>query len=168
MVGTAHPTGLIVRIRVRGLVWSGLAFAGALPGCAIYDPWQVWRYHVDYNTERQCAAQIVFYDHLPPKLVRVRLMQWGYNVGPGAPAAPMMLPADAGPALAPPPAAPNPASPSTIPPAPPADLLERSRPPAFTPNSSEEPEPPTPVGPTATRPPIQRTAHATWIFSGPK
>lgn len=64
----------------RWLVW-GLLLCG-LPGCAVYDPYRVWRFGADYNTERQLSAQVGEYDHLPPRPVPVRLMKWGYNVGP--------------------------------------------------------------------------------------
>jgi hypothetical protein len=58
-----------------------LVLSASASGCAIYDPWQVWRYHVDYNSERQWSAQISFSDHLPPPPVRVKMIRWGYNVG---------------------------------------------------------------------------------------
>ena len=51
-------------------------------GCAIYTPFEVVRFWADYNTERACNAQVETFDHLPPKTARVRLMRWGYNVGP--------------------------------------------------------------------------------------
>lgn len=50
-------------------------------GCAIYTPYAVERHKFDWNTERQINCQIEKFDHLPPKVIRVRLMRWGYNIG---------------------------------------------------------------------------------------
>jgi hypothetical protein len=55
-----------------------------LSGCAIHTPYAVVRYWADYNTERECAAEVDIYELLPSKPVWVRLMQWNYNVGPVA------------------------------------------------------------------------------------
>lgn len=52
-----------------------------LSGCAIYTPYAVERHWFDWNTERQLNCQIEKFDHLPPKVIRVRLMRWGYNIG---------------------------------------------------------------------------------------
>lgn len=51
-------------------------------GCAIHTPFEVTRFWADYNTERQCNAQVEAFDHLPPHTARIKLMRWGYNVGP--------------------------------------------------------------------------------------
>lgn len=61
-------------------LWSVLALQ--LSGCAIYTPFEVVRFWADCNTERLCNAQVEVFDHLPPKTARVRLMRWGYNIGP--------------------------------------------------------------------------------------
>jgi len=42
----------------------------------------VHRYSLDYNTERRMNVQVESLDHLPVKPVRMKLMRWGYNVGP--------------------------------------------------------------------------------------
>jgi hypothetical protein len=120
-------------IRRGWCLLSGFVIAASLSGCAIYDPWQVWRYHAGYNTERALSAQITFYDHLPPPPVRTRLMQWGYNVTPASTPTAFVIPADA-------PVAPPVMTPA-MPPAPatemqsvtPPDLLDRSRPPELPP-----------------------------------
>ncbi len=51
-------------------------------GCALHTPHEVVRCWADYNTERQINAQVEVFDHLPPKTARVKLMRWGYNLGP--------------------------------------------------------------------------------------
>jgi len=53
-----------------------------LCGCAHRSQWEVKRWCADWNSERECNAQVESFDHLPPKPTRVRLMRWGYNVGP--------------------------------------------------------------------------------------
>jgi hypothetical protein len=53
-----------------------------LSGCAIHTPYEVVRYWADWNTERHVNCQCEVFDHLPPKTARVKLMRWGYNVGP--------------------------------------------------------------------------------------
>ncbi len=65
-----------------------------LPGCAVYDPYRVWRFSFDYNTERALSAQMGVYDHLPPKPVKFRLIRWAYNVGPSPDRTPQMIPAN--------------------------------------------------------------------------
>lgn len=135
----------------------------SLSGCVIYTPFEVVRFWADYNTERMCNAQVESFDHLPPKTARVRLMRWGYNVGPtsvppkgtlglgtgvweeklmfwrkfGAKNCPTYPPADGSltPTSTPTPTAQPPAeaAPTLPPPAPPADELEQGPPPA--PNS---------------------------------
>ena len=64
------------------LLWMTCLAPLAFGGCAIYTPFETKRYWVDYNTERQHNAQIEIFDHLPPKTVRVKMYQWGYNIGP--------------------------------------------------------------------------------------
>jgi len=146
------------------LLLTWLAIAASLPGCAIYDPWQVWRYHLDYNTERACAAHITFYDHLPPAPVRTRLMQWGYNVGPAVPSGAFIIPANT-------PVCPVPTTPA-VPPAPaaeapagsPPDLLDRSSPPELPQMSptAREPSEIQPLNRAVAAPSVaQRTA---WLF----
>jgi len=143
-----------------------------LPGCAIYDPYQVWRFHADFNTERSFSAQWLAYDHLPPKRVRMRLMKWGYNVGPSPARMPFAIPHD------------SPISPLT--PAPAGvvpgngietDLLEEARPPALPFEAAPEPPRPlglpqapattVPEGPTAQRPSPRAATPASWIFTTP-
>lgn len=51
-------------------------------GCALHTPHEVVRCWADYNTERHLNAQVEVFDHLPPKTARVKLMRWGYNLGP--------------------------------------------------------------------------------------
>lgn len=53
-----------------------------ISGCAIHNPHEVHRYWLDFNTERKGNAQIESFHHLPPKPVAVKMMRWGYNVGP--------------------------------------------------------------------------------------
>jgi hypothetical protein len=53
-----------------------------LTGCALHTPYQVLYGTIDYNTERHLSAQVSSYDHLPLKPIRVKLMRFGYNVGP--------------------------------------------------------------------------------------
>lgn len=62
---------------VGWLVASSLCVSG----CAIYDPWQIWHFRLDYNTERQWSAQFAVSDHLPPKPLRVKRIRWRYNSG---------------------------------------------------------------------------------------
>lgn len=138
-----------------------------LQGCAVYDPTHVWRYHADFNTERQLSGQWVDYSHQPPKHVRMRLAKWNYNVGPSPLKGDMTIPAES-PVL---PLAPAPVGvePSYRP-----DLLEESEPPLFPTFESLKPPksgtgaPPAavePYGPTAgaSQRPITQT---TWMFSG--
>lgn len=112
-----------------------------LPGCAVYTPYQVFRFTGDYNTERRISVQGEVFEHLPSRPVRVRLNQWAYNVGPQTSTSSMPIPANA-------PVAPAPAIPPTLPPAPDPtldldsgppdpDLLDESQPPAI-------PQPPYP------------------------
>jgi hypothetical protein len=170
--------GSLVLTVIRGNFLVALAFvASGLSGCAVFDPYQVWRYHADYNSERAFSAQMVFYDHLPPKPVRTRLVQWGYNVPPIGPPAYVTLPTEGstapGPHL---PAAPVPPLPAMIPLAPPTDLLEQSRPPEFTTPAERVP---VPTGPTAESSSIQRSSYVppathrsasvssrAWLFRG--
>jgi hypothetical protein len=155
----------------------GLVVASGLSGCAVYDPFQVWRFTADYNTQRCYSAQATYYDHLPPKNVRVRMVQWGYNVGPNGPAIAFPIPSDAQttPVLPPP----APPAPAMIPVAPPADddLLDRSQPPEFPtaplPDRSSAPGP-TAEGETGiersayTTAPARRITSRAWLFSGPR
>lgn len=105
-------------------------------GCAIYNPVKVWRWSFDYNTERQLAFQAAGYDHLPPRVVRMRLTQWAYNVGPSPVPGGMVIPEGT-------PVAPQlDSGEPPLPPAPSPDLLESARPP--------EPAAPLP-GPSAGR-----------------
>lgn len=53
-----------------------------ISGCAIYSPFDMKRYGFDWNSERHLNAQVEMFDHLPPKPLRVKLMRWGYNIGP--------------------------------------------------------------------------------------
>ena len=69
-----------LRIRSTKLFWPVLLLQ--FSGCVIYTPFEVVRFWADYNTERACNAQVECFDHLPPKTPRVRLMRWGYNIGP--------------------------------------------------------------------------------------
>lgn len=110
-------------------------------GCAIYTPYQVFRFTADYNTERRPSFQTEVFEHLPPRPVRVRLNRWAYNVGPQATTAEIPIPEDA--PIAPPPmpmGVPGPALvPSVIPESPETmpedgDLLDESQPPAFPPS----------------------------------
>lgn len=157
---------LSIRHRRVLLLWGALLL---LPGCAIYDPYQVWRFHADFNTERGLSAQWMAYDHLPPKRVRMRLMKWGYNVGPSPVRMPFAIPDDS-------PVQPlMPPSPGAIP-GPGGDLLEEARPPALP--RIEEAPPPYPLslpktpasgpeGPTALRSSARTATQASWIFSTP-
>jgi len=107
-------------------------------GCAIYTPFQVFRFTADYNTERRCSLQAEVFEHLPPRPVRVRMNRWAYNVGPQPMTAEIPIPSDA--PVAPPPApaiGPGPALvPSVTPEQMPGDddLLDDARPPAFPPS----------------------------------
>jgi hypothetical protein len=68
--------------RGANLRWLWAVLALQMSGCAIYTPFEVVRFWADYNSERMCNAQVEVFDHLPPKTARVRLMRWGYNIGP--------------------------------------------------------------------------------------
>jgi hypothetical protein len=72
---------LIALMSSRSLLLSSSCLV-LLAGCALHTPYKVLRYNVDYNTERHLSAQVESYDHLPLKPVRVKLMRFGYNVGP--------------------------------------------------------------------------------------
>lgn len=65
----------------RWLILSSSCIA-LLSGCVLHTPYKVIRYSIDTNTERHLSAQVEAYDHLPLKPVRMKLMRWGYNVGP--------------------------------------------------------------------------------------
>lgn len=69
---------MLLRTFHRWLLVAPLCFSG----CAIYTPFDVTRFWVDYNSERECNAQCEVYDHLPPRTVRVKMYMWSYNVGP--------------------------------------------------------------------------------------
>lgn len=104
-----------------------------LPGCALYSPYQVFRFTADYNTERRPSLQAEVFEHLPSHPVRVRLNQWAYNVGPQTSTSSIPIPANS-------PIAPDPTLPANPPePGIPGnealepDLLDESQPPAFLP-----------------------------------
>lgn len=160
-----------------------------LSGCTIYDPYRVMRLSVDFNTERALSAQAECLDHLPPRIVRLRLMKWGYNVGPAAlppeVATTAPVPGNSTAPAAPPATDPMPLVPPPSPAAPPAevdqDLLERSQPPVMPKVGAPQDESPlSPVGPTAQAPSALRpaglqtpggtrrsTATAAWLFAPP-
>ncbi len=121
-----------------------------LSGCAIYDPHQVWRFQANYNTERALSVQWTGYDHLPPKTIRMRLLKWGYNVGPSPTRMGFMIPDEAV-------VEPRVEPPTGVLPGREPDLLEESRPPALPPVVPPGPQrsglpgapAPEPYGPTA-------------------
>lgn len=65
----------------RWLLLSSSCLA-LLSGCVLHTPYKVLRWSVNYNSERCVNAQVESYDHLPLKPPRIKLMRWGYNVGP--------------------------------------------------------------------------------------
>lgn len=65
----------------RSLLLSSSCLA-LLSGCVLHTPYKVLRCSVNYNSERHINAQVESYDHLPLKPPRIKLMRWGYNVGP--------------------------------------------------------------------------------------
>lgn len=108
------------------------------PGCALYSPYQVFRFTADYNTERRLSLQGEVFEHLPPHPVRVRLNTWAYNVGPQQSSLNMSIPANS--PISPTEPPPRPALPSEPPlphPSEPfdSDLLDESLPPEFSPAS---------------------------------
>jgi len=172
VVGTAHPNWKRYVLRRYVLAMIGLGLTSSLSGCVVFDPWQVWRCSVNYNTQRACSAQITVYDHLPPKPARTRLMQWGYNVAPVmSPPTTFAIPANV------------PIDPFAIPPAPgmdptpplqSPDMLDRARPPELPPAATPadaEPRVTAPRGPTAALPPDSisqaRSAAGAFLFSAP-
>lgn len=139
---------MTLRDRLFRLLLAGLCVP--VCGCAIYNPVKVWRFSFDFNAERQLAFHATGYDHLPPKVVRMRLTRWAYNEGPSPVPSTMIIP-DGSPVS--PPASPDvpPLPPAAAPPVSP-DLLEGSRPAEMLP---APPLPATgvtnPVGPSAGR-----------------
>lgn len=138
-----------------------------LSGCAVYNPTHVWRYHADFNTERQLSGQWVDYSHQPPKTVRMRLTKWSYNVGPSPHKTEMMIPAES-------PVLPVTPAPVGVEPSYRPDELEEAEPPLFPTFESLKPPRPNygsptrdvePYGPTAgpSQPAITPTS---WMFSG--
>ena len=113
------------------------AVCGSLSGCAVYDPYRVWRYGIDFNTERQLSAQWEVNEHLPPKHVAVQLMKWGYNVGPSPMRAPAEIPPNS-------PVAPVVPVPEGVLPGNEPDELDQAQPPVLPP--SNRPLPPDPTG----------------------
>ncbi len=111
-----------------------------LQGCALYSPYQVFRFTGDYNTERRPSLQAEVFEHLPSHPVRVRLNQWAYNVGPQISTSSIPIPANSPVAPAPmatpgPPQYPGPNGPALNPGGEPpdADLLDEARPPDLLP-----------------------------------
>jgi len=160
----------------RWLCWAALACLGS-SGCAVYDPYRVWRFGFDFNTERQLAGYVATYEHLPPRPVRMRLTKWAYNVGPSQTTAGLYIPADATTQPAVPP-------PDGVPPGSGDDLLEQAQPPTILPDLPPVPSPSAAPqfapdrqpGPTAARPGRVRSASytttpadpsAAWLFATP-
>jgi len=145
--------------------FSGLLML-CLSGCAVYNPTHVWRYHADFNTERQISGQWVDYSHQPPKHVRMRLAKWSYNVGPSPQSSEMVIPSES-------PIQPLIPAPIGVEPSYRPDLLEDAEPPVFPTFESLKPPPSRtgapsrpvePYGPTAgqSQPAITPAA---WMFS---
>ncbi len=119
---------------LRATLFLTIGFvAMLLSGCAIYTPYQVFRFTADYNTERRASFQAEVFEHVPSRTVRVRMNRWAYNVGPQPTTASIPIPSTARvtpvPIITSPPA-------STPPAAAPGDgrdLLEESQPPVPVP-----------------------------------
>ncbi len=62
--------------------WWIVSCCLCLTGCVLHTPAKVIRWTFDYNSERHLNAQVEEFDHLPLKPTRIKLMRWGYNVGP--------------------------------------------------------------------------------------
>lgn len=139
-----------------------VASSVCISGCAIYDPWQVWHFRLDYNTERQWSAQFAVSDHLPPKPLRVKRIRWRYNSG---------TPELAGAVCLPPETEQTPDKP-TLPEAPlPGSAIPDPRSPAASPNY---PATLMPLNHTAVLPSSGASAYAqppappgAWLFSRP-
>lgn len=151
-------------MRTYGVMIGICAFA--MSGCAVYDPTHVWRYHADFNTERQLSAQWVDYTHQPPKHVRMRMTKWAYNVGPSPMKSEITIPTES-------PTLPITPLPVGVEPSYRPDMLEEAEPPAFP--TFESLKPPKangsqpsylePYGPSAAAPSSQVTP-SSWVFSG--
>lgn len=113
-------------------------FTAFLQGCAIYTPYQVFRFTGDYNTERRPSLQGEVFEHLPSHPVRVRLNNWAYNVGPQASTSSIPIPANS-PIIPSPVVPPNyqqdsvPNGPALKPGDNETDLLDEAQPPEFFP-----------------------------------
>lgn len=125
---------------IRSGCWTIGCVAGVLlfSGCAIYTPYQVFRFTADYNTDRRPSLQAEVYEHVPPRPVRVRLNRWAYNVGPQPTTAEIPIPGDA--PVSPPPVLGIVPGPALVPSVTPGntipedgDLLDESQPPPFPP-----------------------------------
>lgn len=139
----------------RWLVGWLVASSFCVSGCAIYDPWQVWHFRFDYNTERQWSAQFAVSDHLPPKPLRVKRIRWRYNSGTPELAGAVCLPPETEltPATSTLPEAPLPGSVTPEPRSPaaspnyPAALMPLNYAPAQAPRTASPPaQPPAPPG----------------------
>lgn len=141
-------------------------------GCAIYDPYRVWRFGADYNTERQLSMQWSVQEHLPPKHVAVRLMKWRYNPGTTPHAASYAIPANS-------PVNPITPAPTGVLPGNVDDELEQAAPPSILPPIPPYPQQPIqlpsrklvePYGPSASGGTTSRSTSATptsWMFGSP-
>jgi hypothetical protein len=183
--------------RMTRFAWLPVAVTFSLvSGCVVYTPFEVCRYWADWNTERHVNAQCESFDHLPPKPARVRLMRWGYNVGPtpnplgmsrfGSGWFGMGLPCRLRSADDCPPEGASGGSPAMLPSGPPTNPSSSPVPPPAPPAETDEREeivpPPLPVPPTTRRSASSvtqaghavrerharvRTSNPAWLFPSP-
>lgn len=159
-VGATSPGQRLSRESIRRSAYTVVACVMAsLSGCAVFTPYQIFRFTADYNTERRMSFQAEVFDHLPPYPVRVRMNKWAYNVGPQPTSATIPIPAEAPVAPAPVPVQrPGAVMVPSVTPEPTSgesDLLDQSQPPPFPPTPTaprtdlRSEQPPGRMGPSA-------------------